>query len=154
MLGVHLVEVLRRHSNNYGAVQRVGRLERHLTKRPAAGLSATPRPAHLPSKLSHRLSDETVAAIVDAYQAGATTREVGERYNLAHSSVNKLLKRNGVATRRRSPGDADRARAVALYAAGKSTRQIGAELELGASTVQRVLHSEGVQLWPRFSNRP
>ena len=40
-----------------------------------------------------RMLNETMPAILAAYQAGATTREVGERYGLAHSSVNKLLKR-------------------------------------------------------------
>ncbi len=95
------MEVLRRHSNNYGAVQRVARLNRHLTERPARESPTTPRCPHQPSKLSRRLSTEAVAAIVAAYQAGATTREVGERFGLAHSSINKLLKRHGVELRRR-----------------------------------------------------
>jgi len=63
----------------------------------------TPRSNYRPIKLSQRLSAGTTAAILAAYQAGATTREVGERYGLAHSSVNKLLKRHGVELRRRGP---------------------------------------------------
>jgi DNA-binding transcriptional regulator LsrR (DeoR family) len=133
------VEVLRRHSNNYGAVQRVGRLNRHLAKRPVPDPSVKPRSAHQPTKLSQRLSDETVAAIVDAYAAGATTREVGARFGLAHSSVNKLLRHRGVVARRRSPTTAEMQRAAALYEAGESIRTIAEHLGFGASTVKRAL---------------
>ena len=109
-----LVEVLRRTSNNYGAKHRVKRLSRHLEKVPAVEPSVTPRLAYRPSKLSQRLSDETVAAILAAYQAGATTREVGERFGLAHSSVNKLVKERGITPRRRSPNPYEVQRAVQL----------------------------------------
>jgi hypothetical protein len=96
------VEVLRRTSNNYGVVQRVTRLSRHLERHGREPASAT-RPRYEPHKLRQRLTDETVAGILTAYQAGATTREVGERFGLAHSSVNKLLKQRGVHLRRRGP---------------------------------------------------
>lgn len=98
-----MVEILRRHSNNYGAVQRVDRLSRHLAEPPFTESSVTMRPCYLPSKVSQRLQDKTVAAIVAAYQGSATTREIGERFGLAHSSVNKVLKRQGVHLRRRGP---------------------------------------------------
>jgi hypothetical protein len=62
-----------------------------------------PRAEHHPYKLSQRLSEETVTAILAAYQAGATIRAVGERFDLAHSSINKLLRRYGVEVRRRGP---------------------------------------------------
>jgi hypothetical protein len=97
-------EVLRRTSNNYGVVQRDTRLIRHLERRgEGRETHAPPRTAYQPHKLSQRLSDETVTAILAAYQAGAATREVGERFGLAHSSVNKLLKQHGVKPRRRGP---------------------------------------------------
>ena len=54
-------------------------------------------------KLTQRLSDETVTAIPAASQAGATTREIGERFGLSHSSVTKLLRQFGVTMRRRGP---------------------------------------------------
>jgi DNA-directed RNA polymerase specialized sigma24 family protein len=96
------VEVLRRTSNNFGVVQRVNRLVRHLEQQGRGRQpKPPPRPAYQPHRLSRRLSDETVSAILDAYLAGATTREVGERLGLAHSSVNKLLKQHGVRIRRR-----------------------------------------------------
>jgi hypothetical protein len=58
------------------------------------------RSGYQPHKLSQRLSDETGTANLDPYRAGATTREVGERLSLAHSSINKLLRQHGVKNRR------------------------------------------------------
>jgi len=147
------VEVLRRHSNNYGAVQRVGRLTRHLERHGRSGESATaplPSDTYRPHKLSQRLPDETVAAILTAYQAGATTREAGERFGLAHSSINKLLKQHGIAARRRSPSPDEVQRAVELYEVGLSTRVIAEHLGFGASTVGRALVKAGVSIRPRF----
>ena len=108
------MEVLRRHSNNYGAVQRVERLTRHLKQQRKDRPADTPqRASYQPRKLSQRLSDETVAAMLAAYQAGATTRDVGKRFGLAHSSVNKLLKHHGVKLRRRGPGGGSRPQRLA-----------------------------------------
>jgi hypothetical protein len=100
------VEVLRRSSKNFGVLQRIKRLTRHLERRDDGGASAKaplPRAGYQPHKLSQRLSDETVTAILAASQAGATTREIGERFGLAHSSVTKLLRQFGVTMRRRGP---------------------------------------------------
>jgi transposase-like protein len=149
-----LVEVLRHHSNNYGAVQRVDRLTRQLAQRPMSEPSVTPRSAHQPSRLSQRLSAETVSEIIAAYQAGATTREVGRRFGLAHSSVNKLLRAHGVSARRRSPSADEMRRAIELYEAGLSTRVIAQHLGCGASTILRALTKAGVTIRTRFSVEP
>jgi DNA-binding transcriptional regulator LsrR (DeoR family) len=90
-----------------------------------------------------------VAAIVAAYQDGATTRELGERFGLAHSSVNKLLKHHGVTARRRSPSPEEVQRAVELYEAGLSTRVIAEHLGFGASTIARALVTAGVTMRAR-----
>lgn len=99
-----VVGVLSRYSKDLGILQRLDRITRHLEKQgreveqqPAL----LPRAPYQPHKLNQRLSDETVASILTAYQAGATTREVGQRFGLAHSSINKLLRRRGVILRRR-----------------------------------------------------
>ena len=134
-----LVEVLRRHSNNYGAVHRVDRLSRHLAEQPPTEVLVTAPSRYRPTKLSHRLPDETVAAIVIAYQAGATTRELGERYGLAHSSVNKLLKQRGIRARRRGQDPEETQYAVELYRSGESMRTIAKQLGFGLSTIRRAI---------------
>jgi hypothetical protein len=151
-LGVIRVEVLRRYSNNYSAAQRVVRLTRHLQRqgKDRAPQAPLPRTNHQPHKLSQRLSDETVIAILAAYQDGATTREVGERFGLAHSSVNKLLKQQGVIARRRSPTPEEVQRAVQLYEARYGTQAIAEQLGFGTSTIRRALVNAGIRLRPRF----
>ncbi len=133
------------YPKNYSVVQRVTRLARHL-ERQGEGRAPAPHVGYQPHKLSQRLSDETVTDILAAYQAGATTREVGQRFGLAHSSINKLLKQHGVSVRRRSPSPADIARATAMYEKGTSTLQIANTLGYGASTVSRALRQAGVFL--------
>ena len=96
------MEVLRRTSNHYGVLRRVSRLTRHLEGQGRAP-AAAPRSGYSPHKLSQPLSAGTVTEMLAAYQAGATTRQVGQRFGLAHSSVNKLLKQHEVELRRRGP---------------------------------------------------
>lgn len=148
------MEVLRRTSNNYGVVQRVGRLTRHLQQHAEdpPRVSVPPKPARRrPRTLLQRLSEEVVKEIVAAYHAGATTREVGERFGLAHSSINKLLRQHGIVARRRSPGADEIRQAVELYEAGLSTRVIAGHLGFGASTILRALVEAGVAVRARSS---
>ncbi|WP_147252178.1 hypothetical protein [Blastococcus sp. TF02-09] len=90
-----------------------------------------------------------MAAILAAYAEGSTTRAIGKRFALAHSSVNQLLKRHGIMARRRSPSPEQVAGARAMYEAGQSTLQIATALGFGASTIQRTLRQAGVQLRSR-----
>jgi DNA-binding NarL/FixJ family response regulator len=148
------VEVLRRSSKDLDALQRLKRLTQHLERPGIDGQrdwTPLPRADYQPYKLSQRLPGETVAAILTMYRNGATTREVGERFGLAHSSVNKLLQQHDVQARRRSPSTHEVQRAVELYEAGLSTQIIAEQLGFGASTVSRALARAGVMPRPRFS---
>jgi|1185.fasta_scaffold168844_1 transposase-like protein len=147
---VGLVEVLRRTSNNYGVVQRVGRLTRHLDRQGRVQ-DPTPRPRYQPHKLSQRLSDDTITAVLAAYLAGSPTREVSKRFGIAHSSVNKLLRQHGITARRGSLSPAGLQQAVELYETGLSIRVIANHLGFGASTVARALVKAGIHIRPRFS---
>jgi DNA-binding transcriptional regulator LsrR (DeoR family) len=91
-----------------------------------------------------------VAAILATYQAGATTRDLGGRFGLAHSSINKLLRQQGVIARRRSPSPDEVQRAVELYEEGQTTRVIAEHLGFGANTIKRSLERAGVTLRPTF----
>lgn len=124
------------------------RLTRHLKRESTSGKElpqSLSRAAYQPRRLAQRLPNEEIAAILAAYDAGATTREVGEQFGLAHSSINKLLKRHGVTARRRGLSPNEVQRAIELYSAGLSTRVIGEHLGFGASTVLRALAKAGLQ---------
>ncbi|MFL6097852.1 MAG: helix-turn-helix domain-containing protein [Blastococcus sp.] len=132
------MEVLRRYSNNYAVTQRVQRLSRHLAAHPS-GAAPPPRAPYRPHRLSQRLDAATVDAIITAYQAGTTAKDLAERYGVARSAITRLRHRHGVAVRRRSPTAADRQRMVALRHAGLSRPAIAAQIGFSVSTVSRVL---------------
>jgi hypothetical protein len=140
-----------RHVGEHGFDRRiaVGRLTRHLGRQ-GSGHASAPRATYQPHKLCQLLSDETVAAILATHQAGATTRDLGGRFGLAHSSINKLLRQQGVIARRRSPSPDEVQRAVELYEEGQTTRVIAEHLGFGANTIKRSLERAGVTLRPTF----
>lgn len=69
-------------------------------------------------KLSQRLSPETVTAIIDGYEAGATGSQLALEFGLAKSSVLAVLRGEGVSIRLPRLSAADRLRVVALYRQG------------------------------------
>lgn len=136
----YMVEVLRRHSKDLGAVQRVKRLQQHLEQTPNRVSShSKPRLRYQPFKLSQRFDARTVVAIVAAYQAGTTAKELAERYGVARSSITRLLHHRDVRVRRQSPTDADVQRIMQLYANGLSGAAIANQLGWSNSTVSRLL---------------
>jgi hypothetical protein len=53
-----------------------------------------------PHKLSHRLSEATMARIARAYQDGASSTDLAREYGISHQSVLHLLRRHGVEIQR------------------------------------------------------
>lgn len=68
---------------NWARVERPGPLER------------------VPQRLEERLGAERVVAMTAAYRAGASTRELAERFEVGLSTVTRLLRRQGVEIRPR-----------------------------------------------------
>lgn len=93
---------------------------------------------------------ERDAAIVAAYQAGLSLRQVGDRFGIASESyVSRILERHGVQRRvgKRDPGEiADRDRRVAeLYATGMTAAAVAAQMGLGSgNAVLRALRRLGI----------
>lgn len=148
------MEVLRRCSKDLAAWSNFSRTLSHLQKQ-AEKLSdsptpPTPAPATKPYKLSQRLPADAVRAILNEYAAGSTTREVAAAFDLAHSSVSRILAQNGMRGRRRGLSPDETTRAVLLYQAGETMQTIAEHLGFGASTIASALTREGVQRRPRF----
>jgi hypothetical protein len=53
-------------------------------------------------RLSQRLSEETVAALVNGYRAGASLADLQRIYSISRGSVQKLLRERGVRRRRKA----------------------------------------------------
>jgi DNA-directed RNA polymerase specialized sigma24 family protein len=99
-------------------------------------------------KLRHRLSEETVAALVQDYRDGASLAELQRRYSLGRGSVQQLLREGGERRRRKSLSETKVAALAKRYEVGLTIREIAAEQGLPKTTVQDALEREGVTMRP------
>jgi DNA invertase Pin-like site-specific DNA recombinase len=44
-----------------------------------------------------RVSQDQIKDIITMYQSGSSPKEIGEKYQIYSESVNRILKRNGIA---------------------------------------------------------
>ena len=95
-------------------------------------------------KLSQRMSDEAVAAMLNDYRDGASLPELQRTYSLGRGSVQNLLREYGVRRRRKRLTDTEVAALVRRYEAGLTIREIAAEQNLAKTTVQDALARTGI----------
>jgi DNA-binding CsgD family transcriptional regulator len=86
-----------------------------------------------------RLNAKQVQQLVDGYEAGATTYQLGDRFGIDRRTVTAILKHHGVRMRRQGLSPDQIAEAVQLRAAGWTLPQIGKRFGVGTSTVKRRL---------------
>jgi DNA-directed RNA polymerase specialized sigma24 family protein len=134
----HIVETMRRYSKLPHLWRRTKRLAKLLTS--SAERSAEPSPV-LPHvhKLSQRLSDQTVKALLSDYRDGSSLADLQRKYSLGRGSVQRLLREAGLRRRRKSLTDAELAALVERYEAGLPIREIAAEQGLAKTTVRDAL---------------
>jgi uncharacterized protein (DUF433 family) len=136
------VEAVRRYSklpHLWSLSKRLARLMEQ--SRPSAKL--TPVLPHV-HKLDQRLSEQTVAALVRDYRAGASLADLQQKYSLSRGSVQRLLRDAEVRRRRKSLTDAEMSVLVERYEAGLTIREIATDHQLPKSTVQDALRRCGV----------
>jgi hypothetical protein len=95
------------------------------------------------------LTTEDIADMVHRYEAGETTRQVGNRYGISKTRVATILREQGVAIRRLGLPAEDVMEAATLYATGKSLAWLGARYGVSHTTVATALRRQGLQLRPR-----
>jgi hypothetical protein len=95
------------------------------------------------------LTAEDVADIVQRYEAGETTQQIGNRYGVSKTRVATVLRERGITLRRQGLTDEQVAEAVTLYSAGKSLAWLGARCGVSHTTVAAALRRQGVQLRTR-----
>jgi transposase-like protein len=113
-------------------------------------LSALPLAPHAPRPdgpaRAFRFSAEQIAAIVQAYEAGATMASLAGQHDVKRQSIAALLKREGTSIRPRkifSPAQIDEA--VTLYGTGHSAATIADRFGFDTATIWRALRKRGVQ---------
>jgi len=113
-------------------------------------------PVSLPEvqRVDRRLSAETIAELVQAYQDGASTPELRRRYDLSQGSVIKILHDHGVEMRGHGVADSDVPSAAALYRGGATLTQLGERFEVSPNAVRRALVRAGVVMRARGGSKP
>jgi len=93
-----------------------------------------------------RLSAETVQQLTTDYQAGVPSTQLAQRYGISKGAVLRLLRKQGIPTRRQSMTAAETEQAARLYQAGNSLAAIGAKLGYDHGTVHHALKRAGVAM--------
>jgi hypothetical protein len=150
LVGVRLVEVLRRYSNTLQANSYQDKTLRNISR--ILNSELPPRAEEAQIGHVHRIDvrcDATVLETLAAeYEAGASTIELQERFGLGKGSVLRLLHEAGVKIRRQ-PMDDERLEEIRrLYQSGLTIREVAASLSMPKTTVQDALARAGQAMRP------
>jgi lambda repressor-like predicted transcriptional regulator len=95
------------------------------------------------------INAEDVADIVQRYEAGETTQQIGNRYGISKTRVATVLRERGITLRRQGLTDEQVAKTVTLYNAGKSLAWLGVRWGVSHTTIAAALRRQAVQLRTR-----
>lgn len=100
-------------------------------------------------RTARQLPPSEIDELVEAYQQGATTKELATRFGLWRGTVGKHLKDRGVDTRAPSVAPEDVQVAARLYQSGWTLGQIAERYGIGDETTRSHLVAAGVQMRAR-----
>jgi Sigma-70, region 4 len=141
------VEAIGRNSNLGHLCKKWSELRKRIHESPARPPRSRPdAPKHRSKRF---LTAEHVTDIVDRYESGETTQEIGKRYGISKTRVASILTYHGVPIRRQGLNEEQVNEAARLYIAGKSLAWIGAVYAVSHTTVAAALRRKDVELRPR-----
>jgi DNA invertase Pin-like site-specific DNA recombinase len=105
-------------------------------------------PAKPRYRLTQRLAPGQIDQLLADYRAGATTRDLAEKYRVSKTAVTELLAAHDVPLRHQRLSPSQVADAIRLYAAGQSVTQTARSLGVSPSSVYDALKRSGVQMRP------
>lgn len=120
-------------------------LEELIAKLPSE--DAPERPRHEPRPLTARqLRPQQIEELKQNYLAGATAKELGERFGLNRQSVARVLRNAGVAvgTSRMTPAQIDEA--VRLYQSGLPLARVAEQFGVDPHTIRSRLRERGIAM--------
>lgn len=124
------VEVLGRYSNRTDLAQVLDRIR---------DLPTVVREQSEPRAHHQFVNDEMESALIEGYEGGASTYELGRRFGLHRQRVSAILVRNGVTPRYRVITDAMVTEMAAMLNSGDSKSAIARHFGIARSSVARVL---------------
>jgi len=138
------VEAIGRNSNLGHLCKKWAELRKRINESPAQPpLSRRDAPKPRSKRF---LTAEDVTDIVDRYESGETTQEIGKRYGISKTRVADVLCEQGVAIRRQGLNHEQVDEAATQYAAGRSLAWLGARYGVSHTTVATALRRQGLQL--------
>lgn len=135
-----MVGVLGHYTNHADQQEHICRV---LAIEPSGSETVTVR---TPKQVHRRLTGDQVDQLIDGYRAGATLKELGQRYSVHRTTVSQLLEQSGVDRRYASLRPHQVAEAVQLYQTGMSLVAVGKALGANQSTVWWALKRVGAPL--------
>jgi hypothetical protein len=119
-----------------------------LTEVLAQARSQLRKGSHRPQvkQAQRRLGASETAELVAAYREGAGVNVLAARFGVHRQTVNEILRREGVALRRRGLSAEQIADAGRRYAAGWSLARLGEKFGVDGTTVWRALVAAGVPM--------
>ena len=87
--------------------------------------------------------------IVQKYDSGETTQQIGAHFGISKSRVSNVLRKQGITLRRKSLTIEQATEAEMLYADGKSLAWLGARYDVSHTTAAAALWRPARQLRPR-----
>jgi hypothetical protein len=138
------VEAIGRNSNLGHLSERWAELRKRVQESPRRRASSGPSP-----RSRRHLSAIDVDNIVQKYDSGDTTQQIGAHYGISKSRVATVLREQGIAIRRQGLTIEQTSEAEMLYADGRSLAWLGARYDVSHTTVAAALRRQGKQLRPR-----
>ncbi|WP_100515095.1 helix-turn-helix domain-containing protein [Mycobacteroides abscessus] len=105
-------------------------------------------PTTVVHRVDRRLSAETIAQLVAAFESGASVPDLARQYEVSKRALRQLLRDQGMQMRKQPLSDNEVELAINLYADGLSLRDIGERLGRGKTTISNALVRCGVVLRP------
>jgi predicted DNA-binding protein YlxM (UPF0122 family) len=99
-------------------------------------------------RLARRLESGQIDQLLAGYRAGATIRELAERYHVSKTAVTELLTAHSVPLRHQGLSPSQVGEAIRLYAGGQSVAQAALSLGVSPSSVYDALKRSDVKMRP------
>lgn len=141
------MEAIGRNSNLGHLCKKWGDLRKRINESPPRPPQSSPDD---PKPRSKRfLTFQDITDIVQQYDAGHTTQQIGTRYGISKTRVATILREQGITIRRQGLNDEQVSEVATLYVTGKSLAWLGARFGVSHTTVATVLRQQGIHLRPR-----
>jgi predicted DNA-binding protein YlxM (UPF0122 family) len=134
---------------DWNATSQLKALQHLVATLPDPSAPVAERVPRVTQRTARQLKEPEVQELVAAYEAGATLRQLAERFRITKQTVSNRLKREGITPRWRKLTEADVDEAVRLYGQGLSLARVGDRLGVTDDAVRFQLIKRGVKMRDR-----